>query len=1121
MKMVYLLIWDQMFSFLLVKTSTKIHLIMKYSILIACFLMLKIVLVQGQLPELNQPEDAFQAFQKGEEFYLKGAYQEAIPFFEKATQTYGDNYDGKLIAASLHSLALLHAGQKELAYSTFIKAGELMVDGKLKTAEASLIYNLCISRYHWVYYEPDKALELSQGIEKKMQAIEPKLPTSIEIELPEYLGIIKTSKGNYKQAIEYYKQAIVAIEKLPVEARNKKLFRFDYFKLGELYQKTRASYKALNVYSTLEKRKEEIFQNSEEDNLELAYRVGMTKAVVQEYDEAAMLLTALLERINNSNKKGHLRASVYTTIAQLDMNRGEHKRAIEENTKGLKNWNRFLPPNDLMYAYKAYLNQGKLYLDAENPLVWYQKEAPEAEKDWRTALVKRGASPIQTQQGQHEAGVNLGLLNYEKATALITRFPKAQQLALRIETHIVKGDLFLGIEDYAQARVYYEEVLNLMQAIYSPKHPWVAEVASKLSQCLLAEKKYAQALERANQAINATLKEGIELTSNAIPDPSKIYYPFELLHAISAKGKVLYGMRQEGVKEDLRAVLDNYNVAVDLLNRLKRIHRKAGEKYQLSAITHQFCQQAVVTANTLYEMTKDQVYLKEIFRYAELSKSTVLLASLQDLKAKSMAGIPQDLINQEHQLKVELSYLNKELFYAARDTGQWNQNRMLLLEKDIEGTKNKHEKLLQQLEKEYPRYYQMKYSQKVVSLEEMQENLANNEAFLEYVMSDSFVLVLAITKDAVYNQYTATSLSLHQQVKNTLRYIRTQKAEKFATAGHKIYTIVLGEHLGALLKGKKLIIAPDEALHYLPFGVLPQTNDFEQGEEERLFPTLTYLIKDYPITYNYSAALFLQSKEKRERVATEKVIAWAPSFEEMELVLQEKEIADFLEELPAAQEEANLIARLFDGKTILSTAATEHAFKEKAVNFGVLHLATHGILNDDDPIFSSLILNKDETEDGILHTYELFNMQLSAEMAVLSACNSGVGTLKKGEGVMSIARGFAYAGVPNIVMSTWQVSDEATRILMEIFYKKLQEGLPKDEAMQAAKLAYLEEFKDSPKFQAPFFWGSFVVLGNPDPVSILIEYSLWDYWGYLALLLVLLLLGLGYKTFKRKRVSTK
>ena len=1071
--------------------------------------------LKAQTSTLAMPNTAFAELQKGEVLYLKGDYSAAIPFFEQATSLYENNYDGQLIASSLHSLALLHMGKKKEAYDILIQAAGLMNGDKANTEEALIAYNLCVSRYYWESYELSKALELSQVIEKKIKEITPGFLSSIKIELYEYLGAIKNSKGDYETAIQYYKSAITAAEKNPSEGRNKALFKFDYFKLGELYQKTKKEYDALALYKIIEERKGEIYENNEADDIELLYQLGMIYSTIQEYDKSTELLEEVADRIKKLNKKTHRAANTNARLAQVMIHKKLYKKAIEWNTEALKVWNNFLQVDDLNYIYEAYLNQGFLYQKeafSDNALDWYILTVSGTDKNWQTVLRKRGLIPIKSNKKTLKSiNANLSWLAYEKAADLIPRFPLKKQFPLKVEIHIAKGDLLFNVGNYSKAKTYYRETLDTMKVVYGERHPWVSEIALKLSKCLLLEKNYSAALKFVNEAVNASLKEGETISDQKLPAPSKIYYPFELLNAISIKGMILSGIAQKKTKKELVDVLDNYAIAVQLLTRLRKTHRNEGEQYRLSDLTDQICEQAVVTANTLYELTKEPTYLEEIFKYEELSKSANLLETIRDLKAKRIAKVPQNLIDKEHQIKVALSYFNKEIFYESKDTSKFAKNRIKDLRVQVNLQTEAHQNLLSKIEKEYPEYYKMKYDYQGITIQALQDELATDEAFLEYMVSDSFVFVLVITKAAVYNQYKKTYAPISNQITQLLGYIRTHKANEFAKVGYEVYKTIIGDVLADKIRGKKLIIVPDEALNYLPFGVLPKSAISSEEQWSAIYRNLDYFIVEHPIVYNYSASLFVNSKNRIQKSTKGKICAWAPSFENMESILRKKEIAHTITELPAAKEESDMIAKLFGGQLIAEGKGMEANFKQYAPDFGVLHIATHGIMEDEHPIYSNLLFNGGGEEDGILHTYELFNMQLNADLAVLSACNSGVGKLKKGEGVVSIARGFAYAGVPNIVMSTWAVSDEATRILMNYFYLNLQQGYPKGEALQQAKLAFLEEFKGNDALLAPFFWGSFVVLGNTDPVDSLIDMGLWAYWKVFAGIIGLLLCVLIFK----------
>jgi CHAT domain-containing protein len=156
-------------------------------------------------------------------------------------------------------------------------------------------------------------------------------------------------------------------------------------------------------------------------------------------------------------------------------------------------------------------------------------------------------------------------------------------------------------------------------------------------------------------------------------------------------------------------------------------------------------------------------------------------------------------------------------------------------------------------------------------------------------------------------------------------------------------------------------------------------------------------------------------------------------------------------------------------------------------------------------MFSKLAFaaSKDSLEDGFLNAYELYNMNISAKMVVLSACETGYGKLEKGEGIMSLAHGFTYAGCPSVVMSHWVADDQATAQLMELFYKHINQGMAKDEALQKAKIDFIER-ADNIR-QNPAFWAAFVVLGDAQPLT---KSFLERYWIRIVMLSFVALVSL-------------
>ena len=284
---------------------------------------------------------------------------------------------------------------------------------------------------------------------------------------------------------------------------------------------------------------------------------------------------------------------------------------------------------------------------------------------------------------------------------------------------------------------------------------------------------------------------------------------------------------------------------------------------------------------------------------------------------------------------------------------------------------------------------------------------------------------------------------------------------------------------------QKLWIVPDGILYYLPWETLI-TEPYKQKAVN--YSNLAYLLKKYIISYDYSANLIYSKRTLPLSLDKEKLLAFSPDFKAQLAVndqTKRDQLRADLSELKGAKEEVRALDALYRGQLFLGQQATEYEFKNNLQNGSVLHLATHAIVDDERPGYSRLLFslsNQDTLNDGYLHAYELYNLKLNAELVTLSACNTGFGQIQSGEGVMSLGRAFAYAGSPNVLMSLWSVPDKSTSQIMIEFYKNLANGMPKDVALQQAKLAYIASADNMTT--NPFYWSSFVLIGDPKPLSL-------------------------------------
>lgn len=849
--------------------------------------------------------------------------------------------------------------------------------------------------------------------------------------------------------------------------------------------------------------------------IEINFGVGYSFFEQQQYDAAIPYLKQARKAIEQEQINSSKLPIISAILGSIYFSKKKYISAVNYNTNALLLWksNNSLPNSSLLY--NCYLNQGKLLQHlppSPNNVLWYEEVLSSS---WEEDLKAQLLSPIRHANFPEKSiDFTLALLFLKKAATIIPQLPLSLQASKTIEIKAAMGALYFEAGEYSLAQLYYEQALNTIKQAFPDYHPQATEFQRIISEIYLANELYSEALKYINQAQHSQVGDEIKIDRSLLDNINKIPFPFELLNSITTKGIILYEKNKHNPSEiELKKVLAHYAIATELLYQLRRTHRNDGASFQLGNITHKLSQQAVLICNTLYNTTQKEEYLDQAFLYAELSKSAVLFETLHNLNSMEVAGIPKHERVLENGLKVQISYLKGELYYEMQQKEKANPKRIQALEEKITKTAKEYEILLKKFERNYPAYFTLKYNNQQVHLSDLQKTLAPDQVFLEYVVTDSFVYVLAIGAQAIKSQLTKLSRPLPYTIKKLQHALKDNKADLYAIHGNILYQKTIGP-LANFIKNKRLIIAPDAELNYIPFGVLPTNKPELKSKGALIYKQTHFLIEDHPICYNYSASLYLLSKQLQSKQATQKIATWAPNFDTMKDIIKEKGLGDTLPPLPGAQLEAQHIAELFGSMAYIGANASELKFKQQAQQYSVLHIATHGVLNDEDPLFSSLILKNQAQEDGILHAFELYNMNLNADLAVLSACNSGMGRLTKGEGVVSIARGFSYAGVPNIVMSKWAVSDWSTELLMKQFYKNLKQGMPKDEALQKAKISFLNNHRDKAKLLAPFYWGSFVLSGNTSTIEALQEDSISS---ITYLIVSLIIIGFIFIFFKIKK----
>ncbi len=459
------------------------------------------------------------------------------------------------------------------------------------------------------------------------------------------------------------------------------------------------------------------------------------------------------------------------------------------------------------------------------------------------------------------------------------------------------------------------------------------------------------------------------------------------------------------------------------------------------------------------------------FQYFEQSKSRTLADALVAAERTSQIGLQDTLFNRHAQLKRELlkaqDKLNKELENENRPEVVTN------LRDEIVNVDRKIQNCKVEIEKKFPGYFNVKYGYQPPSLENMRKTLAgDNRVIIEYFWGRDWVYALGISENQqlfyrIGRPHIVGALidSLLLHFEDGSITTRLKDFNRFTASAYSLYDHLIKPFEKILTSGQRLQVNPDGPVSKVPFEILLEE---ESSRDIVDYRNLKFMVKSYPIAYAYSASTLVNRTSRSIRNPSFLAVGNAPA--DRRNVVRTAEIG---------RRELDLLSNLFsNGKFLTGNDATESNFKRLSPDFDIIHLAIHGS-GDVNKDFSARLYfsaEGDEIDDGQLHAYELYGLKLNAAMAVLTACESGLGKGYKGEGMMSMASAFTYSGCENILMSLWKLNDQASNFLMEDFYAQLRDGIPVDQALRSAKLKYLE---NSDELSAdPKIWAPLVAYGN-------------------------------------------
>ncbi len=739
--------------------------------------------------------------------------------------------------------------------------------------------------------------------------------------------------------------------------------------------------------------------------------------------------------------------------------------------------------------------------------------------DYRKALAYYQQSKRLAEERKDVGGLARALNNIGGIYLLQANYPLAletQRLTLKLAQEL--GDLgllsqalnnlgltHLGLNEYNEALASFQQALKLVEekgfkpamilALNNLAVVYEAQGQYQLAEdCYRRSRQLAEALGNKEalafllsnlgntRRLQGDYRQAVELTERAITLAKQIGNLEVLSKASTRAGKALLALAQPEQAEQA------FTTAINAVEQL-RAQASGGEQDR-----QRFLETRIAPYYCMIDLLVTRGQVMDALAYAQRAKGRVLLDVLQGGKADVAKAMTVAEAEQEQRFKRGLATLNT-LIYRERLQTQPNETRLGELNAQLEKLRLEQEAFQTGLYSAHPELKLQRGELRPLSPGEISDLLPDPQtAILEYVVTEEQTYLFVITR-AAPNSVGASPPSASAQVYplNLTRNEITALAERFrrrianrsfdfGELAGELYRRLLQPAHRQLLNKQALIIIPDGSLWQLPFQALQATGG-------------RYLIEDYALAYAPSLpVLHAMFKHKAARgqlsnrapslLALGNPLLGAQGTAQTETMLLGDQATPLLE----TERQINALKQLYGktrSKVLLGAAAREDLLKAEAARYRVLHLATHGILNDASPMYSHLLLSQvpdQQGEDGLLEAWEIIRLNLQAELVVLSACETARGRVGLGEGIIGLTWAFFIAGSPSNVVSQWKVESNSTSDLMLEFHRRLwprpgtakSVALSKAEALRQASLAVLR----NPRYRHPFYWAGFVLIGD-------------------------------------------
>lgn len=895
-----------------------------------------------------------------------------------------------------------------------------------------------------------------------------------------------------------------------------------YFYLGGLYDRTGQGEFALAYLDSALNSRLEFFGENSTEVANVYIGLGDTyRFNFSDYENASKnYIKALAIQEEALNPEDLQLGTNYYNIASILRLEGEYDEAMIYARQAFNNYIQSPTASSNLKA-NTYMLIGNIYFGKE--------DFPAAVKEYESAISIALDDPLVSNNlGNFYNSMGAAYQSMDSTTeakryyfrALDALEKRYGQESFRLSYTMDNLGLIYSQQNIADSALYYfDKSLALRLPNASQFKSEIAQVLRFKANLFVLTEQYEKSLGQIQEAIDF-------ITEKEKSDPyvatlkNHLVNDIELVKALLIKGVSLKNISEERQDENERKELlfislTELSNADQVLTALRQSSDRDGTKLMLSDSFKGLYEEALNASYVLYASTNNKAYLDSAYKFISKSKGLALLETLSGAQAVVTLDLPRDLLDKENKLKSDIAALSLRI--SKGRSANLPDSVIQRLNGDLLNLIRDQEAFKETVANDYPNYYELKYRYDYPSIKEVQDWVRKKSSgFVEYFYGINNIYAIGLDGEQISIHVQERDSLIDQQLIDYSSSIvngfnfSTQKEDfaRFIRSSFGLFNALLAPVMSQieLEKGQGLMIVPDGYLAAIPFDALLTESVEEKDQVD--YRSLPYLHKSQIVSYHFNSSLGINSDKNNRPRRAKNMLAFSYSDEDV-ASMSAKELLSTNQISGSAEEIEKINALVPNVKVFTGKDASETNFQRMAPDFDVLHLAIHGEADMVNALESRLIFPLGgEEQDGVLHPYELYKLNLAAELVVLSACESGLGKLYNGEGIFSMARAFAFAGAPSIVMSLWKINDRTTSVLMESFYQELTEESPIDMALHKTKDLFLQSADELTAH--PSNWAALVPIGNMSgfewkSAPVFKWWMVFPAGAFLALLLVLFL----------------